>query len=254
MFDLTPWHWVLLGIGSILIGVSKTGIPGLGVLTVAIYANVFPALQSTGIILPLLICADIGAVLSYRQHCAWRYLLKLSPWIALGMAMGYLVMKHIHSDQIEKVIGGIVLVMVILHFWRRSRLQRGEDDLAASLPHSLWFIALTGILSGLATMIANAAGSVMILYALAVGLPKLEFLGTLGWCFFILNLIKVPLSYSLHLISPPTLAFDLKMIPLVIAGSWLGQYIAKRIYQNLFELLALGFTLFAALRLVLRTH
>ena len=71
MFDLQPWQWGLVMMGALLAGVSKTGITGLGVLTVALYANVLPARQSTGIILPMLVCADVVAVAVYRRHAVW---------------------------------------------------------------------------------------------------------------------------------------------------------------------------------------
>ena len=40
MDELSTTHWVLLGIGSFIMGMSKGGIPGAGNLTVAIYALV----------------------------------------------------------------------------------------------------------------------------------------------------------------------------------------------------------------------
>ena len=65
---LEPWQWVLAVVGALLVGVSKTGIAGLGMLFVVIFTQIMPAKQATGIVLPLLICGDLIAVASYRQH------------------------------------------------------------------------------------------------------------------------------------------------------------------------------------------
>jgi len=244
MFELLPWQWGLVVLGALLIGVSKTGIAGLGVLAVAIYANILPARQSTGIILPMLICADVVAVAAYRRHAVWGHLWALFPWVAVGIVTGYFTMGHINDAQVRRSIGAILLVMVALHFWRRQRA--GNEP----VPHTLWFSALTGVLAGFTTMLANAAGPIMILYMLAVGLPKMEFLGTGAWYFLIINTFKVPFSYRLHLITPASLEFNALLLPAVIAGALLGRLVVKRINQAWFETLALVLTLVAGVRLL----
>ena len=244
MFELLPWQWGLVVLGALLIGVSKTGIAGLGVLAVAIYANILPARQSTGIILPMLICADVVAVAAYRRHAVWGHLWPLFPWVVVGVVTGYFTMGHINDAQVRRGIGAILLVMVVLHFWRRQRA--GNEP----IPHTLWFSALTGVLAGFTTMLANAAGPVMILYMLAVGLPKMEFLGTGAWYFLIVNLFKVPFSCQLGLITPGTLQFNAMLLPAVIAGALLGRLVVKHINQVWFETLALALTLVASARLL----
>lgn len=244
MFELLPWQWGLVVLGALLIGVSKTGIAGLGVLAVAIYANILPARQSTGIILPMLICADVVAVAAYRRHAVWGHLWPLFPWVVVGVVTGYFTMGHINDAQVRRGIGAILLVMVALHFWRRQRA--GNEP----VPHTLWFSALTGVLAGFTTMLANAAGPVMILYMLAVGLPKMEFLGTGAWYFLIVNLFKVPFSFQLGLITPGTLQFNALLLPAVIAGALLGRLVVKHINQAWFETLALALTLVASARLL----
>ena len=244
MFELLPWQWGLVVLGALLIGVSKTGIAGLGVLAVAIYANILLARQSTGIILPMLICADVVAVAAYRRHAVWGHLWPLFPWVVVGVVTGYFTMGHINDAQVRRGIGAILLVMVALHFWRRQRA--GNEP----VPHTLWFSALTGVLAGFTTMLANAAGPVMILYMLAVGLPKMEFLGTGAWYFLIVNLFKVPFSFQLGLITPGTLQFNALLLPAVIAGALLGRLVVKHINQMWFETLALALTLVASARLL----
>lgn len=246
MFDLQPWQWVVVMAGALLVGISKTGIAGLGVLTVAIYANVLPARQSTGIILPMLVCADVVAVAVYRRHAVWRHLWPLFPWVVVGVVAGYFALGVTNDTQVRRGIGVILLGLVALHFWRRRRAG------AEPVPHAFWFIALTGLLAGFTTMLANAAGPIMILYMLAIGLPKLEFLGTGAWYFLIINLFKVPFSCQLGLITPATLQFNALLLPAVLAGTLLGRRLVPHINQTWFETLALVLTLIAGVRLVLQ--
>ena len=64
--SLDLWQWILAIVGALLVGISKTGVAGLGLLAVVMFAQVFPAKQATGLVLPLLICGDVIAVASYR--------------------------------------------------------------------------------------------------------------------------------------------------------------------------------------------
>ena len=109
----------------------------------------------------------------------------------------------------------------------------------------------TGLLAGFTTMIANAAGPLMILYLLAMRLPKLQFLGTTAWFFLVVNAFKVPFSYNLGLISSASLLLSLRLVPVTVLGALGGRWLIRHINQQVFETLALVMTLVAAIRLLL---
>jgi uncharacterized membrane protein YfcA len=249
-YDLAWWGWLVAVIGALSIGISKTGVAGLGVLAVAIFTLIFPARASTGIVLPILMVGDVVAVLTYRRNAVWSYLVRLLPWTALGVLAGYFALGALDQQQVGRLIGGILLLITLLQFWR-MRSARGVEQAGEALGHNLWLAALVGILAGFFTMVSNASGPIMIIYLLAMGLPKIEFMGTSAWFYFILNLSKTPFSLNLGLITPQTLLFDALVAPFAILGGLLGYQILKRINQRLFEELALGLTIVAAIRLIL---
>jgi uncharacterized membrane protein YfcA len=107
-----------------------------------------------------------------------------------------------------------------------------------------------GALSGVTTMLANAAGPVMTVYLLAVGLAKYEFVGTSAWIFCIINLSKLPLSYTLGVINWHTLGFNLLLLPVVALGALFGRQLLKLIPQLWFEWFLLLSAFLAALRLI----
>jgi hypothetical protein len=107
-----------------------------------------------------------------------------------------------------------------------------------------------GFIAGVTTMLANAAGPVMGLYLLAVALPKDAFVGTAAWFFLLINLIKVPFSAQLGLIHGSTLAFNLLLVPAIIAGLFLGRTAVAKLPQKWFDSLVLGFALLAAAKLL----
>lgn len=242
----TLWQWTLLLLGAFFTGMSKTGVAGLGVLSVALFANALPARESTGALLPLLLCADVFGVSFFRKHASWPHLWKLFPWVVLGVIGGFCAMDRISSTQVSRLIGGILLAMVAMHFWRK----RQPDQLTDQLPHAWWFAALTGVLAGFTTMVANAAGPVMILYLLAIRLPKLAFIGTAAWFFMLVNAFKIPFSLKLGLITTASLKLDAALLIPMIPGALLGPVILKRLNQEAFEWLVLALTVIASLRLL----
>src|SRR5690606_37833365 len=154
-------------------------------------------------VLPLLICADAIAVLAYRRHTQWVHLVRLFPWTGLGVLLGWFALGRINDAQASILVGTIILAMVAIHVWRR---RKGEVSAEA---HGPWYGVFMGVLAGFTTLIANAAGPLMALYLLAMRLPKMEFVGTAAYFFFLLNLFKMPFMINLGLIDARSITGNL---------------------------------------------
>ena len=245
MPHLTPLDWLLAVGGAVGIGVAKSGFSGVSMLHVLIFASLFGARDSTGVVLPMLIVGDVLAVRTFRQHARWDYIRRLLPPAALGVVAGALLVRWLGEAQYRPLIGAIILALTalqLLRLWRPALFER--------VPHTHWFAWTMGLLVGVTTMLANAAGPIAALYLLAVALPKLEFAGTSAWLFLIINCFKVPFSAALGLIHADTLLLNAALIPAIAAGLFAGRWLVHRIPQRLFDALLLGFAALAALRLV----
>ena len=207
-------------------------------------AMVFPAKPSVGLLLPILIFADIFAVGHYRHHGHWKHLAKLLPWAIVGIGAGYFILKKIDSNTLKPLIGIIVLAMLTIRI--RSILKSDPQN----LPDHWTFAAMMGLLAGMTTMMANAAGPVMVLYLLSMHLPKQKFIGTAAWFFFIVNWIKVPLMGNLGMITAASLKMDLMVFPAVVAGVAAGIWLLKQIPQRAFNIIALLLAAGAAIKLL----
>jgi len=244
---LETWQWGLAAAAALIMGFSKTGMSGLGILAIPMMAVAFPARESTGIVLPMLICGDVLAVAYYRRDAVWGHLFKLIPWVIPGLLLGYMALGRINEPQMRIVLGGIVLAMIALQVVRA----RCGDWMENKLPHTWWFAAFMGLLAGFATMLANAAGPVMVVYLLAHGLPKKEFMGTGAWYFLIVNCLKVPLSANLGLVTPSTLTINACLIPVILVGGVLGILFITRIPQKTFEKAVLLIAALASVNLLI---
>jgi uncharacterized membrane protein YfcA len=241
--DLTTDQWLLAVLGAFCVGFAKAGFSGVGLVTVVVMAKLFPPKESTGVLLPILICGDVLSVLAFHQHARWVLIRRMLPPTVLGIVLGYFCMKWLPGSSFGPVIGAVVLVMAIVQLVRQLGFLK-------RIPHSWKFAWGMGMWSGVSTMLANAAGPVMALYFLALDVPKFVLVGTSAWFFLIVNVLKVPFSANLGLITRSSLLFNLVLFPVVALGIYAGRSLIRLIPQKLFELLLLGFATLAALRLM----
>ena len=194
----------------------------------------------------MLILADVSAVVYYRRKALWGYLIRLIPATLVGIVSGYFLMKVVSDAQLKPIIGVIVLGMLIVNLL----LNRKSGD-AASIPSQWWFAVMMGFLAGLTTMMANAGGPVMVVYLLAMRLPKVEFVGTSAWFFFIVNWLKVPFSAQLGLITVESIRMDLLMLPFIVIGAVLGIAALRKMPQKVFEITIQVLAAAAAIKLLI---
>lgn len=245
MDDLTPADWLLLVLGALGVGVSKSGLSGVSLVHVLVFAFVFGARASTGILLPLLLVGDVCAVALLGHAVRWPTVRRLMPPAIAGVVIGWLLLDRLDEAAFRPLIGVIILLLAagqLARMWRPGWF--------AHVPHTRGFAVLMGGLTGITTMLANAAGPIVALYLLAVSLPKEQLVATGAWFFLLLNAAKVPFSINLGLIDPGTLGLDLLLAPAVVAGLLCGRWVVRRLPQRTFDSLLLAFSAVAALRLM----
>jgi uncharacterized membrane protein YfcA len=246
MLDLSPLGWSVVALCAAMVGISKTGIPGIAILVIPLMVTVLPARSSVGVLLGILILGDVFAATYYRHHAQWAHVIRLLPATFAGIVAGYFGLRVVTNQQLRPIIGGIVLAMLAVNYWR---MKAERED--TPIPTQWWFTVGLGFLAGVTTMMANAAGPVMIVYLLAMKLPKLEFVGTAAWFFFVVNWLKVPFSASLELMTVESLKLDLLMLPFIAAGAAAGILVLKRIPQKAFNVVIQLLAAAAAIKLLL---
>ena len=220
---------------------AKTGISGVGLMVVPLLANAFGGRPSVGLLLPILIFADVFAVSWYHRHADWKHILRLIPWALLGIAVATLVGKNLSDTTFSRLLAILVIAGIVIMIWQD--LRRKEKK----IPEHRCFAAALGLLGGFSTMIGNAAGPVMALYLLSMRLPKNRFIGTAAWFFFMVNLSKVPLHiWSWNTITLRSFGLDILMIPAIATGAFLGIWLVKLLPEKWYRYLVIATTLLAA--------
>ena len=245
-FQLSTWEWLAVVLCAVCIGMSKTGISGLGAFVVPILAIVFGAKPSTGVMLPMLCMADLFAVAYYRRSAEWKYIIRLLPWALAGFALALFTDHWVPDKAFKTLIAICIFAGLMVMFWNEWRFNN------TPVPSAWWFTALFGIMGGFSTMIGNAAGPVMSVFLLSIRLPKKSFVGTAAWFFMIINLLKLPLQYfAWHNINKNTLMFDLVMLPAIIIGLWLGIIFVKKVSEKNYRVVVYILTIISTLLLII---
>jgi uncharacterized membrane protein YfcA len=238
-------EWLMLFLGAAGIGLSKSGFPGISMFHVVVYAAIFGTKESTGLLLPMLVLGDCIAIFVFGRKANWHQVRRLLPPTLAGVVIGWLIMDRMDPENFKQLVGIVILSLIGLQCTRAQKPQWFDQ-----IPNRRWFAVLLGLLAGVTTMLANAAGPVVALYLISVKLPKWELIGTSAWLFLVLNVCKLPLSYDLGLITQQTLLIGLLLAAGIPAGLYLGRWLVERISQKWFNIILLSFTAFAAIRMI----
>jgi uncharacterized membrane protein YfcA len=144
--------------------------------------------------------------------------------------------------------------MTALHFFVKFRKQNKleTENAVNEMPKGSIVLGLVfGLLGGVATMLANAAGPIAQLYLLAMALPKYAFIGTSAWLFLIVNVIKIPFMIDLEIITLDSMSVSGWMFIPAMIGAATAPMIVKYINQTLFERMVWFFIVLAGIRMIL---
>ncbi|MEM8737391.1 MAG: sulfite exporter TauE/SafE family protein [Planctomycetota bacterium] len=254
--------------GAVLItGIAKSGFGGgVGILAVPLVAVALDAQLAVGVMLPILLAADLVAVAQHRRDRSAPHLRWALIGGVLGIAVGTTLLGYFTIQEaappiataadpgsinsaaalapatasaaagqslataLNLTVGGVCLLLVGLQLYRMfgGRVPRIPRHRAAGIT--------AGGLAGFVSTLAHAAGPVMTVYILDQGLDKRRIVGTLVLYFFVINWFKVPTFLALGFITPHTLSVSGLLILLVPLGSLLGLWLNRVIPEKPFTL------------------
>ncbi len=188
------------------------------------------AKASVGAMLPLLLVGDVFAVIYWHRKAEWPIIWRILPPAALGIVAGWLVLGRMDHVVLAHVLGGIVACLITLQLLRDYGWFSDQR-----IPHHWGFAWGMGALAGFVTGISNAAGPIVIIFLLAMDLDRFRFIGTIAVYFLILNAFKVPFFLEQSIITGPSLMFNLKLAPVVLAGCLVGLFAPKYIPEKPFR-------------------
>ena len=236
-------YLVLASCSAMLIGMSKGGLPLVGMMSVPLLSLVMSPVKAAVLLLPLFVISDVVGVWLYRRNYSAINLKILVPAGLLGVLIGWLTASMI-SDQTIKLIIGLVGVSFCLQTW----FKRGQGDAAlpASVPKGIFW----GAGAGFTSFIAHAGGPPFQVFVLPQKLPKAEFAGTATILFAIINFAKIGPYQNLSPYSMEDLMGAAVLVPFALAGTFVGAYLTKRIADAWFFKLVQAGLFLVSLKLI----
>lgn len=240
--DSAVLYLVLGSASAMLFSMAKTGFGGgvsLLAVPVMVYACGGKARLATGILLPMLIAADYLAVGVWRGRWDARAVGVLLPGSAVGVLLGWVGLWSFHrlfggagrdaTDAVLKLaIGAITLAFVALQVVRTLRRR------PLTVRPAFWQATCIGVLAGLTSMLAHAAGAVVAIYLLSQSMPKQRYVATTAVFFWVVNQVKLGPYVHLGWIGWSTLGACVVLLPAVAAGAGLGVFLHRRTPQKHF--------------------
>ena len=235
-FEFSTLDWVLVVLGAVFVGMSKGGLPGISGLAVWMYVKVFGAKESVGMLVSVLICADLFGVVVYRRHIDLGFVKRMLPFLIAGTLIGTLVFVLLPGGFYQHFIGAVLLLLVFFHFWsKRAHPEPPSQREESSERRSRNLERFAAVSSGSFSMLANAGSVLLVTYLIRLGLPKLAFLGTFAALILINNVVCLPLHYLIGSVTLNDLPLSFALGVLSLLGVVAARLLVSWIPQKLFE-------------------
>ncbi len=255
----TPLSLLIGMIAAALLGIAKTGVPGVGMFGSLLMISAFRGHEmfASGAVVPLLVLGDIAAVRYYRKDREPGAILKLFPPIVIGLLTGTALICAMNNGAFKLSVGILAISILSFEFLRKRMGWTG-------IARSGGFRNLCGVLVGLTTMLGNAAGVISAVYFASQDFDKKRFMGTGAVLFLFINLSKIPLLFlatlikgglgfetaDAQIITPETFYLTLIFSPALLIGALLGRKIYQSIPEKVFVPLILFLNLVTALQIL----
>jgi uncharacterized membrane protein YfcA len=214
-------YFVLAGLAALLVGLSKGGLPTIGMLAVPLLSLFMSPVKAAVLLLPIYIVSDVVSVWLYRKDFSAPNLKILIPAGVLGVLIGWLTASFT-SDSAVKLMMGCMGVGFCLNTWLRKTPQ--DKQPVDAKKGWLW-----GTVAGFTSFISHAGGPPFQIYVLPQRLPKIQFAGTATLLFAVINAAKILPYQMLQPYSYDDLMRASDLIPFALVGTVLGAYITKKI-------------------------
>ena len=211
----------------IMLGLSKGGFSGIGMVATPLLALVLPPLQAAAILLPIILLQDALSCWIYRRVWDPWNLKVMLPGAVIGVAAAWLFAAHVSEGAIRLLVGLIALGFALYAFLTRKRPLHGPPPRAA-------YGVLWGGLAAFTSTLIQIGGPPYYAFVLRQRLEKMLFVGTTVWFFAIVNAMKVAPYFALGQFSSTGLATSAVLIPLAIVSNVLGVWLVRLTPEALF--------------------
>lgn len=235
---------LVTALAAFTVGMSKGGLPALGIFGVPLMALVMSPVLGAALLLPIYLATDVVGLWLYRRDYSARNLAILVPTGLLGVLIGWAVATRV-SDTFVGLLVGLVGIGFCANTWIRHR--RAAAPRPADVPRGVFW----GTLAGFTSFVSHSGGPPFQMYVLPQKLEKLAFAGTSTILFAIINWAKVIPYWEMRSFAAVDPKLPLMVLPVGILGTVAGAKLTRILSEGLFFLLVQLTLLAVSIKLVL---
>ncbi|MCV2871568.1 sulfite exporter TauE/SafE family protein [Defluviimonas sp. WL0050] len=222
--------WTVAVIAASLVGLSKGGLPVVGMLGVPVLALAISPVTAAGLLLPVYVASDMIGLIAYRRAFDRRVLAILAPAAVLGIGLGWVTAAMVPERLVTGIVGAIGVAFAVSLL---LRLRPEGQVRHARVGSGLFWGALTGYTS----FVSHAGAPPYQVYVLPLKLDKTTFAGTTTVFFAFVNAVKLVPYWALGQLFPGNLKIAAVLAPpaiiAVLAGVWLVKVLPEVLFFRL---------------------
>jgi uncharacterized protein len=222
-----PLFYVVAIPAVVMLGLSKGGFSGIGMVSTPLLALMMPPLQAAAILLPILLLQDAMSVWVYRREWDGWNLRVMLPGAVAGVGAAWMFAAYVSDALILLAVGSIGLALVA-YAWFWPAPPKTETR-----PNIVYGGACGGLAAFTSTLIQIGAPPYYV-FVLPQRLDKMVYVATTIWFFAIVNVMKVIPYFALGQFSTSGLATSAVLFPLAIASNFLGIWLVRITPNELF--------------------
>jgi uncharacterized membrane protein YfcA len=219
--------WTVAVIAASLVGLSKGGLPVVGMLGVPVLALAISPVTAAGLLLPVYVASDMIGLIAYRRAFDRRVLAILAPAAVLGIGLGWVTAAMVPERLVTGIVGAIGVAFAVSLL---LRLRPDGQVRHARVGQGLFWGALTGYTS----FVSHAGAPPYQVYVLPLKLDKTTFAGTTTVFFAFVNAVKLVPYWALGQLSPGNLKIAAVLAPPAIVAVLIGVGLVKVLPEALF--------------------
>ena len=225
-----PEFWIVAIAAAIFVGLSKGGLPVIGMLSVPVLALALSPVAAAGMLLPVYVASDMVGLYAYRRAYDKRVLAILAPAALIGIGLGWLTAAMVPEWLVTGVVGAIGVAFALTLLLRLR--PEGAGGRARVGPGLFW-----GAISGYTSFVSHAGAPPYQVYVLPLRLEKTVYAGTTTVLFAFVNAVKLIPYWALGQLSVSNLKtaaiLGLPAILAVLAGVRLVRVLPEALFFRL---------------------
>ena len=218
--------YLLAALAAFTVGLSKGGLPMVGMLGVPLLALSISPIVAAALLLPIFVLSDMFGLYVYRRAFDRRNLAILIPAATLGIAIGWATASITREWLVTLIVGIIGLSYCINALVTRG----GGEARSADLPRGVFW----GTIAGFTSFVSHSGAPPYQMYVLPQRLDKMTFAGTSTIFFAVVNAIKLIPYWALGQFTTGNLKVAAVLAPVAVAGIFLGFRLVKIIPEKAF--------------------